>query len=232
MSYLHSTHKKAKRKTKMTRIVVVDDHPLMRKGLVMSLESESDFVVCAQASNAEDGIGVIESEDPDLVIVDISLPGMSGLELIKQLHAIRPEMKTLVVSRHDESLYAERAIRAGAKGYVMKLEAADVMVSAVRKVMNNGIYVSETINERLLMGMASGHEMLSQSPLDVLSDRELEVFELTGKGFGTRDIAERLHLSVKTVESYRARIKTKLNLSNAAELMQHAVQWVEGEKAD
>ena len=216
----------------MTRIVVVDDHPLMRKGLVMSLESESDFTVCAQASNAEDAIGIVETENPDLVVVDISLPGMSGLELIKQIHAIRPNMKTLVVSRHDEALYAERAIRAGAKGYIMKLEAADVMVKAVRRVMNNGIYVSDNINERLLMGIASGHEMLSQSPLDVLSDRELEVFELTGKGFGTRDIAERLPLSVKTVESYRARIKTKLNLNNAAELMQHAVQWVEGEKAD
>ena len=216
----------------MTRIVVVDDHPLMRKGLVMSLESESDFTVCAQASNAEDAIGIVETENPDLVVVDISLPGMSGLELIKQIHAIRPNMKTLVVSRHDEALYAERAIRAGAKGYIMKLEAADVMVKAVRRVMNNGIYVSDNINERLLMGIASGHEMLSQSPLDVLSDRELEVFELTGKGFGTRDIAERLPLSFKTVESYRARIKTKLNLNNAAELMQHAVQWVEGEKAD
>lgn len=216
----------------MTRIVVVDDHPLMRKGLVMSLEAETDFHVAAQASNAEDAIGLIESENPDLVVVDISLPGMSGLELIKQIHAIRPNMKTLVVSRHDEALYAERAIRAGAKGYVMKLEAPDVMIKAVRRVMNGGIYVSDKINERLLMGIASGHEMLSQSPLDVLSDRELEVFELTGKGFGTRDIAERLHLSVKTVESYRARIKTKLNLSNAAELMQHAVQWVEGEKAD
>lgn len=198
----------------------------------MSLESESDLNVVAQASNAEDAIGLIEAENPDLVVVDISLPGMSGLELIKQVHAIRPAMKTLVVSRHDEALYAERAIRAGAKGYVMKLEAPDVMIKAVRRVMNNGIYVSDKINERLLMGMASGHEMLSQSPLDVLSDRELEVFELTGKGFGTRDIAERLHLSVKTVESYRARIKTKLNLQNAAELMQHAVQWVEGEKAD
>lgn len=198
----------------------------------MSLESESDLNVVAQASNAEDAIGLIEAENPDLVVVDISLPGMSGLELIKQVHAIRPAMKTLVVSRHDEALYAERAIRAGAKGYVMKLEAPDVMIKAVRRVMNNGIYVSDKINERLLMGMASGHEMLSQSPLDVLSDRELEVFELTGKGFGTRDIAERLHLSVKTVESYRARIKTKLHLQNAAELMQHAVQWVEGEKAD
>ncbi len=197
----------------------------------MSLEADSDLEVCGQASNAEDAIGVVESQNPDLVLVDISLPGMSGLELIKQIHAIRPNMKTLVVSRHDESLYAERAIRAGAKGYIMKLEAPDVMVKAVRKVMNGGIYVSDEINERLLLGMASGHEMLAESPLEVLSDRELEVFELTGRGFGTRDIAEKLHLSVKTVESYRARIKIKLNLSSAAELMQHAVQWVEGEKA-
>lgn len=215
----------------MIKIVIVDDHPLMRKGLVMSLEVETDLHVAAQASNAEDGIGVIEAENPDLVVVDISLPGMSGIELVKQLQSIRPQIKTLVVSRHDESLYAERAIRAGAKGYVMKLAAPDELVKAVRKVMNGGIYVSEKVNERLLMGMISGKEMISQSPLDVLSDRELEVFELTGKGFGTRDISERLHLSVKTVESYRARIKTKLNLSNAAELMQHAVQWVEGEKA-
>ncbi len=216
----------------MIRIVVVDDHPLMRKGLVMSLEADSDLVVCGQASSAEDGIGVVEAQNPDLVIVDISLPGMSGLEMVKQIQAIRPGVKTLVVSRHDESLYAERAIRAGAKGYVMKLEAPDVMIKAVRKVMNGGIYVSDEINERLLLGMASGHETLAQSPLEILSDRELEVFELTGRGFGTRDIAEKLHLSVKTVESYRARIKIKLNLGSAAELMQHAVQWVEGEKAN
>jgi len=215
----------------MIKIVIIDDHPLMRKGLAMSLESEADIRVAAQAAGAEDGLGIIEAEDPDLVVVDISLPGMSGIELVKQVQAIRPEMKTLVVSRHDEALYAERAIRAGAKGYVMKLEAPDVMIKAVRRVMNGGIYVSEKVNERLLMGMVSGNELLSQSPLDALSDRELEVFELTGKGFGTREIAERLHLSVKTVESYRARIKTKLNLSNAAELMQHAVQWVEGERA-
>lgn len=215
----------------MTRIVVIDDHPLMRKGLVMSIEAESDLQVVGQAANAEDAMGVIEKENPDLIVVDISLPGMSGLELVKQIQAIRPNVKSLVVSRHDELLYAERAIRAGAKGYVMKLSAVDVMVKAIRRIMNGGIYVSEEINERLLLGMASGHEPLKQSPLEVLSDRELEVFELTGRGVGTRDIAERLHLSVKTVESYRARIKTKLNLATAAELMQHAVQWVEGEKA-
>ena len=215
----------------MTKVVIVDDHPLMRKGLIMSLESESDIEISGQASNAEEALSMVEEIEPDLVIVDISLPGMSGLELIKHMHAIRPNILTLVVSRHDESLYAERAIRAGARGYVMKLEAGRVMVKAVRRVLNGGIYVSEEINERLLMGLASGQDTVAQSPFDVLSDRELEVFELTGRGYGTREIAERLHLSVKTVESYRARIKNKLNLSSAAELMQHAVQWVEGEGA-
>lgn len=216
----------------MIKVIIVDDHPLMRKGLVMSLQAEPDITICGQASNAEEGLGLVEQENPDLVIVDISLPGMSGLELIKHMHAIRPNIRTLVVSRHDESLYAERAIRAGARGYVMKLEAGDVMMKAVRRVLSGGIYISDEINEKLLLGLASGKEAISQSPLDVLSDRELEVFELTGRGYGTRDIAERLHLSVKTVESYRARIKNKLNLSSAAELMQHAVQWVEGEGAD
>lgn len=215
----------------MTKVLIVDDHPLMRKGLIMSLEAEPDIQICGQASNAEEALSIAEVEEPDLVIVDISLPGMSGLELIKHMHAIRPNILTLVVSRHDESLYAERAIRAGARGYVMKLEAGKVMMKAVRRVLNGGIYVSEEINERLLMGLASGQDTVAQSPFDVLSDRELEVFELTGRGYGTREIAERLHLSVKTVESYRARIKNKLNLSSAAELMQHAVQWVEGEGA-
>jgi DNA-binding NarL/FixJ family response regulator len=143
----------------MIKIVIIDDHPLMRKGLAMSLESEADIRVAAQAASAEDGLGIIEAEDPDLVVVDISLPGMSGIELVKQVQAIRPEMKTLVVSRHDEALYAERAIRAGAKGYVMKLEAPDVMIKAVRRVMNGGIYVSEKVNERLLW-MCSAIESL------------------------------------------------------------------------
>ena len=215
----------------MTRIIIVDDHPLMRKGLIMSLSAESDVEVCAQASSAEEAMSLVESENPDLAIVDISLPGMSGLELVKHLHALKPDLYTLVVSRHDESLYAERAIRAGARGYIMKHEAGDVLMKAVRRVLSGGIYVSDEINEKLLQGMAAGHTMTQRSPLEILSDRELEVFELTGKGIGTREISERLHLSVKTVESYRARIKTKLNLSTASELMQHAVQWVEGEGA-
>lgn len=217
----------------MSKIVIVDDHPLMRKGLAQALDAEIDLSVVGQMSSAEEALDEIDRIEPDLAVVDISLPGMSGMELIKHLQARKPDLATLVVSRHDESLYAERAIRAGAKGYIMKLEAGEVIVKAVRRVLNGGIYVSDEINERLLLSMATGgKERVSQSPLEVLSDRELEVFELTGRGEGTRDIAERLHLSVKTVESYRARIKNKLNLESATELMQHAVQWVESESTE
>ena len=215
----------------MKKIIIVDDHPLMRKGLAMSLEAEVDLDVCGQAASAEDALSLLDDVQPDVAIVDVSLPGMNGLELIKHMQAVHPEIRTLIVSRHDEALYAERALRAGARGYVMKLEAGDVIVQAVRRVLSGGIYVSAEINERLLLGLAAGRERLAQSPLEVLSDRELEVFELTGRGLGTREIAERLHLSIKTVESYRARIKEKLDLKNAAALMQHAVQWVEGEGA-
>ncbi len=214
------------------KIIIVEDHPLMRKGLSLTLEAEMDFTVCGQFADAESALAQVGVLEPDLAVVDISLPGMSGLELIKHLQAQKPDLKVLVVSRHDEALYAERALRAGAKGYIMKLEAADVIVKAARRVLRGGIYVSEEVNERLLMGMATGRRELGESPLELLSDRELEVFEMTGRGLGTRDIAERLHLSLKTVESYRARIKTKLNLSTAAELMQHAVQWVENERVD
>ena len=211
-----------------TKLVLIDDHPVMRKGLVATLEAEPDFRVVAQLSSAEEAMERLGDLDMDLLIADISLPGMSGLELVKHLEAARPEVKTLVVSRHDEALYAERAIRAGAKGYVMKMEAGEVIVKAVRRVLGGGMYVSEEVSERMLMSVAAGKPP-AESPLEALSDRELEVFELTGKGQSTREIAERLHLSVKTVESYRARIKDKLNLKNAAELMQHAVQWVESE---
>ncbi|MEZ4701555.1 MAG: response regulator transcription factor [Rhodothermales bacterium] len=208
-------------------IIIVDDHPLMRKGLAMTLETESDLKVIGQADSAEDAMELFETMRPHVAIVDISLPGMSGLELIKHLQAIYPNVKIVVVSRHDESLYAERAIRAGARGYVMKMEAGDVIVQAVHRVLSGGIYVSPDINERLLMGMLAGRRSQGTSPMEVLSDRELEVFELTGRGLTTREISERLHLSIKTVESYRARIKSKLDLDNATELLQHAIQWVE-----
>ncbi len=216
----------------MADLVLVDDHPLMRKGLVRTIEHEADLHVVGQMDSAEEALEQMEDLDPDLAIIDISLPGMSGMELIKHLQSRMEDLRILVVSRHDETLYAERCIRAGAKGYLMKQEAGDVIVKAIRKVLDDRIFVSEEINERLLQSMAEGgRERVMQSPLEVLSDRELEVFELTGKGSSTREIAERLHLSVKTVESYRARIKDKLNLDSGNELMKHAVQWVESENA-
>lgn len=218
---MSSRHKKS--------IVLVDDHPLMRKGLALTLDSDPAYEVIEQLDRGEELIQRLNELNPDLIIIDVSLPGMSGLELVKHIISQKEDQKMLVVSRHDESLYAERVIRAGAKGYVMKLEASEVLLKAVRKVLSGGIYVSEEVSERLLLGMARGQKEVMESPIEKLSDRELEVFELTGKGNSTRDIAEKLHLSVKTVESYRARIKTKLNLKNATELMVHAVKWVENE---
>ena len=214
-----------------TRLLLVDDHPLLRKGLAMTLNAELDLEVVGQAADAEEALELYGQLKPDLVLADISLPGMSGLELVKHLVAQNPQAKVIMVSRHDESLYAERAVRAGAKGYVSKLEADDTIVPAVRHVLRGGIYLSDEMKDKLLFGAAAGRAPM-QSPLEVLSDRELEVFEMTGRGAATRDIAERLHLSVKTVESYRARIKTKLGLDSGTELMQHAVRWVEGEGAD
>ena len=217
--------------TTMKRILLVDDHPLIRKGLRLTLESERDFMVCGETGSADEALILVEELDPDIIILDISLPGTSGLEVLRQLDETGSKGLVLVVSRHDEILYAERAIRAGARGYVMKSEPSQALISAIRKVLSGGIHVSSAINERLLQGIAAGQQSFKQSPSEALSTRELEVFEMTGRGMGTREIANRLELSIKTVESYRARIKMKLNLANAAELVQHAVQWCESGSA-
>lgn len=214
----------------MNKILIVDDHPLMREGIATALDSEMDLSVCGQADSAEDAIDMIGEAEPDLAIVDISLPGMNGIELIKELQVLYPDVLLLVVSRHDEDLYAERVIRAGAKGYVMKQEGKAIIVNAVRKILNGGTYLSDNITDKLLMSMSSGNrEDVTKSPLDLLSDRELEVFELTGHGLGAQDIADRMHISPKTVQSYQTRIKNKLNLDSARELVRRAVQWVETE---
>ena len=163
------------------KIYIVDDHPLMRKGMAMTLENSVEFEVCGQSESAEEALGEIPGLKPDGCVIDISLPGMNGIELVKTLLAQMPDQKILVVSRHDEELYAERAIRAGAKGYLMKLEAGDVLVSAVRQIMNGEIYLSDKIGSQLIMKIASG-QSTGDNPLEILSDRELEVFELTGKG--------------------------------------------------
>ena len=215
----------------MTRILLVDDHPLLRQGIAMTIEAEADLKVVGQAGDAEEAVEMFDDVDPDLVITDISLPGMNGLELLKNLLSVHPDLPVLVVSRHDEELYAERAVRAGARGYVSKVAAGDQIVSAIRRVLRGGIHLSEDLKDKMLFGAAAGAKDATQTPLEVLSDRELEVFEMTGRGIPTRDISERLHLSIKTVESYRSRIKAKLGLANGTELIKHAVAWVEGEGA-
>ena len=216
----------------MIRILLVDDHPLLREGIAMNLEAEPDLQVVAQADDAEAALVAFDEAAPDLVITDVSLPGMGGLELVKHLLTRRPDLPVLVVSRHDEDLYAERAVRAGARGYVSKVAGGRQIVQAVRRVLRGGLQLSEELKDRLLVTAATGGKGVALSPLHALSDRELEVFEMTGHGIPTREISERLHLSVKTVESYRSRIKQKMGLANGAELMRQALAWVEGEGAE
>jgi len=206
------------------RVLVVDDHPLLRVGLVEMIQQEPDMEVCGQAGGADEAVRLIEEHGPDLMTLDISLPGKSGLELLKDLRHRYPELHVLVVSMHDESLYAERALRAGARGFITKEEAVDRVVEAIRVVQKGELYVSKGISNRLVEKLVVGG---GGSPLERLSDRELEVFRLLGQGRGTRQIAEQLHLSIKTIETHRANIKQKLNLKSATELVRHAVQWAE-----
>lgn len=209
------------------RIYIVDDHPLMRKGLALTIDKEPGYEVCGQAESAEIALSEIAQAEPDAAVVDISLPGMNGIEFIKHILQQIPDLKILVVSRHDEELYAERALRAGAKGYLMKLEAAETLLTALHQILNGGLYLSNNVSNKMLMKLASGNVTNTDNPLDLLSDRELEVFELTGKGFSTREIGLKLHISIKTVESHRANIKDKLQLNSSIELLRHAVRWVE-----
>ncbi len=212
------------------KIIIVDDHPIMRKGLVSTLETEQGYEVTAQFERAEDAILAISKYKPDLLIVDISLPGMSGLELIKNVIFQDSKQKMLVISRHEESIYAERSLRAGAKGYMMKFEPSEILLKAIRKVLNGGIYVSDEIADKLLMSAISGVKPVLNSPVDILSDRELEVFELIGRGKSSNEIADQLHLAVKTIETYRSRIKEKMDFKNSTVLVVHAVKWIESEK--
>ncbi len=208
------------------KILIVDDHPIVRRGLAELIQSEPQFKVCGEAANAAEAIKLIDQQKPDLAVVDIALDGTDGIELIKQIKAWNDTLKVLVSSMHDESLYAERALYAGARGYINKAEATDRIVEAIHQVLAGKVYLSPTMTERLLHRVAGGDEQLEKSPVDRLSDRELEVFRLIGEGFTTRQIAERLHLSTKTIETYRDHIKTKLNLANNTQLIRQAVQWV------
>ena len=208
------------------RIVIVDDHPVVRLGLRQMLADEPDYEICGEAEGAPEALSVIDAACPDLVIVDVSLKNGSGLDLVKQLAARDRSINVLVSSMHDETLFAERALRAGAKGYINKEEAVDCMVEALRRVHSGAIYLSQSMTDRLLQSIASGDLENGKAPLEQLSDREMEVFELIGQGLTTRGTAGHLGLSVKTVETYRENIKTKLNLENNNELICRAAQWV------
>jgi len=210
------------------KILIVDDHPILRKGLTLLINQESDLVVCAEAENAQAALESVDRVVPDMAIVDISLPGIDGIELIKELRLRHKDMPVLVVSMHDETLYAERSLRAGARGYIMKQEALEKVLVAIRKVLDGEIFVSDRITTKMLEKFVSVEGVTrTASPIDLLSNRELTVFRLIGQGNKTRQIAERLHLSVKTVESYRAHIKEKLKLGDGTDLLKYAIQWVQ-----
>jgi len=209
------------------RIVIVDDHPLFRKGLEELIHSDGSFAVCGEAGNASEGIDVIRQLGPDLAIVDLSLPGANGIELIKNIRAEFPKLPILVLSMHDESLYALRALRAGAEGYVMKHEAMANVIQAIHEVFNGRPYLSPAMAAQVITKFSHRNADGAADPVERLSDRELEILELIGKGNEVRQIAKLLHLSPKTVETHRAHIKEKLGLKNAREVARFALQWIE-----
>jgi DNA-binding NarL/FixJ family response regulator len=215
--------------TNKKRILIVDDHPMMRQGLAQLIGAEKDLSVCGEVENAEQALDAIKPLKPDLVLADISLPGKNGLELIKDFQTIQPELPVLVISMHDESLYAERVLRAGGRGYIMKQEGGKKLMDAIRQVLEGKIYVSEKMSADILEIFSGRRANSESSPVEKLTDREFEVFQLIGQGKDTRDIAEQLHLSTKTVDVHRTNIKNKLKLKSAAELIHFAVRWSESE---
>jgi len=219
----------AKNKIPAKRLLIVDDHPMMRNGLAQLIDNEGDLKVVAEADNAGQAIQAIAKNKFDLVLVDISLPDKNGLELIKDIRTLKPDLPILVVSMHDELIYAERVLRAGARGYIMKQEGGQKFLIAIRQVLAGKVFVSEKMSARILENFSGIQMESSSSPVQKLSDREFEVFQLIGHGVGTRDIAGRLHLSVKTVEVHRANIKGKLNLGTATELVHYAVRWLDAQ---
>jgi len=213
-----------------TRIFIVDDHPMMRQGLAQLINYEPDLQVSGEAESAEQALSAIDGSKPDLILADVTLTGRSGLELIKDIQALRPDLAVLVISMHDESLYAERVLRAGGRGYVMKQEGGKQIMQAIRQVLSGQIYVSPKMSAKILEALSGRRSDASNSPLERLTDREFEVFQLLGEGKGTRQIAEQLHVSVKTIEVHRLHIKEKLKIDDAPSLVRYAVRWVETQK--
>lgn len=214
-------------KRKGARILIVDDHPIVREHLKTLIEQQKDLHVCASVPDATQAMKAIASLSPDLAIVDLSLKVTHGLDLVKDIAANHPQLPVLVLSMHDESIFADRVLAAGARGYITKQEATSRIMTAIRKVLDGEIYVSDRMTARILHRAVEGNEQKPVSSLSQLTDRELQVFQLIGHGLTTRQIAKQLHVDVKTVETYRSRIKEKLQLSSATVLLQYAVQWVQ-----
>ncbi len=213
-----------------TRVFIVDDHPLLRKGLGELINQQLDMIVCGEADDAPEALKAVCQIHPDLVIVDISLKSQSGIELIKNIKAVDPSIQILVLSMHEESVYALRVLKAGAKAYVMKQEVVGKVMEAIRRIRAGKVFVSERVAAQMLDQVADGNDPAHNSPIDTLSDRELEIVTRIGNGTPTREIAKGLNISIKTVESHRAHIKEKLNLVNATQLVQWCVRWVEERK--
>jgi len=212
------------------KVFLVDDHPIVRQGLTLLINQERDLTVCGEAEEMHSALQSIDSTKPDIVVLDISLNGPDGLDLLKHLRSRHPKLPVLMLYMHDESIYAERTLRAGANGYIMKQEATEKVLIALRRILSNEIYVSDRIANNMLRHYVRGDQGAQSSPVTELSDRELEIFRLIGQGHTTRQIANELHLSVKTVESYQAHIKEKLSLHSARELVQHAIRWTANDK--
>jgi DNA-binding NarL/FixJ family response regulator len=216
--------------TKKCKVLLVDDHPIVRQGLALLIDREADLVVCGEADGAHSAFLAIATLQPDIVVLDISLSGPDGLDVLKEVRMKTASLPVLILSMHDESIYAERAMRAGANGYIMKQEATEKVLVAIRRILQGDVYLSDRLTNAMLQQYVRGASSGKKSPLVNLTDRELEVFRLIGEGHGTRQIADELHLSVKTIESYQAHIKEKLALRNARELLQHAIEWTVNEK--
>jgi DNA-binding NarL/FixJ family response regulator len=211
--------------TKKCRVLLVDDHPIVRQGLALLIDRDPDLSVCGEADGAHSAFHAITTLRPDIVVLDISLSGPDGLDVLKDIRMKTASLPVLILSMHDESIYAERAMRAGANGYIMKQEATEKVLVAIRRILQGEVYLSDRLTSAMLQQFVRGTAPAKKSPLVNLTDRELEVFRLIGEGHGTRQIADELHLSVKTIESYQAHIKEKLALRNARELVQHAIEW-------
>ncbi len=209
------------------KVIIVDDHPVVRRGLAQLINQEPDLFVCGEAGSAHAALKVVSEEEPDVILLDLSLGDTNGISLIRDIRSQCGDVPILVLSMHEESLYAERVLRAGARGYIMKEEATERVIEAIRRVLRGKIHLSEKMSTRILSRAINGEPSSDGSAVECLSDRELEVFEMVGHGLQTRDIADKLHVSTKTVETHRANIKRKLKLDNAIELLQYATHWVQ-----